>query len=294
MRRPYPSKKDFAHSEKERLSAYKRDELGVAENGRWKRNNKPYPHILPYEKRELNILPAFRREFWIWFRETRIQLHTDFHHLNSSQAVCFNLFFPLWRETNCLGLQALLNCLDVTGVPDAGAAFEFEPNSVEGTHFDFMLPLQSTLKGRTRRIYFEIKYTESGFHGPKPDARHLDKFNQIYQPRLADRFDQDYCSYQTFLKHYQILRNVWHLDREAADVVIFLMPKANMRLRQAEPVIRSCALEPFRSRIKIVYFEDLLPMLAAELNKNQVDEAGWVLQFRRKYFPPQEQISELL
>ena len=23
-----------------------------------------------------------------------MQLHSDFHHLNSSQALCFNLFFP--------------------------------------------------------------------------------------------------------------------------------------------------------------------------------------------------------
>jgi hypothetical protein len=71
---------------------YKRTVLGVTEDGLWK--GKPYPHILPYKLDRLNILPSIRDQFWTQFPDMEIQLHRDFHHLNSSQAVAFNLFYP--------------------------------------------------------------------------------------------------------------------------------------------------------------------------------------------------------
>jgi hypothetical protein len=291
MDHPIPPKNDFQREEKERLSTYKREILGVVEDGIWARNGRAYQHILPVEKRRLNILPAFCNEFWTWLPVVRTRLHRDFHHLNSSQALCFNLFFPLLRE-NGQGLPALLNSLNVAGAPASGAMFEFEPDSDEGTCFDFMLPLQSGRRGRLTRVHFDIKYTESGFGAAKLDDEHLFKFNRIYEPRLVGRFEKKFCCAFQFLKNYQILRNVWHLDQEAADIVIFLLPKANARLRRAEPIIESCALEPFRSRIKIVYLEDLIPTLERELNKTTVGEAAWLAQFRRKYLPSQRLLIE--
>jgi hypothetical protein len=51
------------------LAKYKVTELGIHSNGFWKKNRKEYPHILPPEKRELNILERYREEFWSWFRK---------------------------------------------------------------------------------------------------------------------------------------------------------------------------------------------------------------------------------
>lgn len=92
------------------------------------------------------------------------------------------------------------------------------------------------------------------------------------------------CCANKFLEHYQIARNVWHLNEAAGDIAVFLFPKANSCLTQQEPIIRACALEPFRSRIRIVYLEDLVVDLfkslkPAEMACRQLEE------FRTKYLP---------
>ena len=61
-------------------------------SGQWRGKN--YTHILPKDQYKLNILEEIREDFWIYFTKNDITLHTNFHHLNSSQAMCFNLFFP--------------------------------------------------------------------------------------------------------------------------------------------------------------------------------------------------------
>src|SRR4051794_35516427 len=79
---------------KRHLADYKLNRLGVIQNGLWKGNGRRYAHILPVELQRLNIIEGYRAEFWKYWPRTR-SLHSDFHHLNSSQAMCFNLFFPM-------------------------------------------------------------------------------------------------------------------------------------------------------------------------------------------------------
>ena len=79
---------------------------------------------------------------------------------------------------------SVVKTLGLTGAPIAGARFEFEPNSIEGSNFDFTIPLDTG-----SRIYFEVKYTENGFGSAKQDDEHLSKFQNIYQPRTSGRFE---------------------------------------------------------------------------------------------------------
>jgi hypothetical protein len=270
---------EFQSRAKQCLSAYKREVLGVEEDGIWLRNGKAYPHILPREKCQLNILPSLRDQFWKWFPSQHIQLHRDFHHLNSSQALCFNLFFPMLGDDG-QALGPLLSTMKIEGMADKGACFEFQPDKTEGTCIDFSLPLHSGA-----RINFEIKYTESEFGSAKADPAHLEKFESIYKSRLAGRFEESFCSSRQFLEHYQIARNIWHLNEAAADVAIFLFPKANTRLRQREALIKACALKPFRSRIRIVYLEDLVLDLFKMLKPDEMVLRQQLEEFRAKYLP---------
>ena len=267
----------FQQRAKQWLSAYKREVLEVEEDGIWVQNGKAYAHVLPKEKYQLNILPSLRDDFWKWLPSQCIQLQRDFHHLNSSQALCFNLFFPmLGGDGEALG--PLLSAMKIEGMPDKGACFEFQPDKTEGTRIDFSLPLQSGA-----RINFEIKYTESEFGSAKADPAHLEKFESIYKPRLAGRFEESFCSSGQFLEHYQIARNVWHLDEAAADVAIFLFPKANTRLRRQEALIKACALEPFQSRIRIVYLEDLIRDLRERLEISDTQQGQHPNESHAKY-----------
>jgi hypothetical protein len=74
------------------LAKYRAQRLGIFEEGMYK--GQPYPHILPWRFRFLNLLEAFQSEIQSYLQSNRlIRLHQYFHHLNSSQAFAFN-FFP--------------------------------------------------------------------------------------------------------------------------------------------------------------------------------------------------------
>lgn len=141
------------------LAKYKVSVLDVHSNGFWKKNRKEYPHILPLEKLELNILEPYRKEFWIWFRKQTIELHSDFHHLSSSQAMCFNLFFPFVAESG-KHVQKLREVFAVDGVVRE-ARFELILNEQESTNFDLCITADS-------RSLFEVKLTKRHSAEPLP------------------------------------------------------------------------------------------------------------------------------
>ena len=70
----------------------------VQESGFCGRPPRAYPHILPAERRELNIVTSFREAFWRAQHRRGWKLHKYFHHLSSSQALAFNLLFLLYPE----------------------------------------------------------------------------------------------------------------------------------------------------------------------------------------------------
>jgi hypothetical protein len=268
----------FQKERKAFLAAYKRNVLGVTENGIWRKHQREYAHILPVAQRQLNILSTIREAFWDWFRVQDITLHSYFHHLNSSQALCFNMFFPLLAD-NARPFKKILDALRICGEPALGATFEFEPDRTEGTCFDFMLPMASGA-----RIYFELKYTESEFGKASADSDHIDKFQRVYERRLSGRFKESFCCQDRFLANYQILRNIWHLDRESGDIAVFLFPAANRLLRQDEAIIQNCVTEDFKSRVRICYFENILASLQRD-NRCTDREIASLREFEAKYFP---------
>ena len=87
--------KSFSDLAKIHLSEYRRTSLGVSEWGTPNGKSKQYAHILPEQLCFLNILEGFRAEFIDWLSGAEQSLDQGFHHLNSSQAACFNLFWPL-------------------------------------------------------------------------------------------------------------------------------------------------------------------------------------------------------
>jgi hypothetical protein len=74
------------------LARYAKRRLDVTEAGVYKRH--AYPHILPYRLRFLNLLELIRAEVQDYLRAHPVRLHRYFHHLNSSQALALNLFYP--------------------------------------------------------------------------------------------------------------------------------------------------------------------------------------------------------
>jgi hypothetical protein len=80
----------------EHLAQYKVHALGMQEDGLFHHRGRGIPkaHILPIVHRDRNILESYRVRFWS-STYSQVRLHRFFHHLNSSQALCINLFYPL-------------------------------------------------------------------------------------------------------------------------------------------------------------------------------------------------------
>ena len=95
---------NFKEHAYEHLSRYKKERLGIHRCGYWK--GVEYSHILPWDQRKANFLDSIRATMWDYIAERSAPtgpvgkgyLHQCFHHLNSSQAMCMNLFFPFVQK----------------------------------------------------------------------------------------------------------------------------------------------------------------------------------------------------
>ena len=263
------------------LSEYKRTVLRVSENGIWKRNGCRYGHILPENLMTLNLLAGYREELHAYIRNRPVAIHPDFHHLNSSQALCLNFFYPMLVE----GMTGLLLDLFQCGneVFDGG---EFEKISpADGTHFDFHVWLKSG-----NRIYFEIKYTENGFGSAKDNAACQKRYNETYSPLLAGKIRDGVDPYQAMVRHYQLLRNIAHVDPMRNDRLIIICPKDNLKLRQEfEHVMNRIAAPVIHGRIRLLTWESVLQVLKTMLKRRSDVPERFVnhyIEFERKYLLP--------
>jgi len=210
------------------LSDFKINSLGVVENGEWKINQKPYPHILPKNQLAKNFL---NNNFLVtnFNLKQTIKLHSDAHHLNSSQVMCINFFQPLISEEigrrilkEILLVEKLIMVSKESSIVKAG--FEFVPYKAEQTNFDFFCEFDTGEK-----IYFETKYTESSFGGLSPNqttqAKYLNKWDSIYQHHILGSPIEG-ISMTDFCKNYQIWRNVAYV-KSSKDYVVFVVPQEN-------------------------------------------------------------------
>jgi hypothetical protein len=144
------------------LAQYRVDVLGVKQDGlfHFRGQNIPNKHILPISHFGMNILEKYRDRFWSseYADQTKVKLHRYFHHLNSSQALCFNLFYPLIAEES-LGLFLSYIGVNQKGnpIPTFEKLSELEV-AERKTSFDLHIKLAST-----SQIFVEVKYTENGF-----------------------------------------------------------------------------------------------------------------------------------
>jgi hypothetical protein len=241
---------------KKHLAAYRVDQLGIAAEGVWHRNGRSYAHILPVEFPELNVLETVRSSFWPYARAERITLHHDFHHLNSSQAFAFNLFFP-FAGPNCPHSAILLNALGLAADEIDRCQFEAILDEQEGTNFDFSLMLRSGI-----RVGIEVKLSEQSFGSAKNDDRHRQKRDAIYVPRLARKVHTDALSDKHFFRKYQILRNVCYADAATGHRTLFVLPRENVRLaRSLSRFMKDFLLTEIQPFVTVIYTEDLVNTL---------------------------------
>ncbi|GIZ51102.1 PGN_0703 family putative restriction endonuclease [Noviherbaspirillum aridicola] len=265
------------------LQRYKEEVLGLTESGYWSHQGRQvaHPHILPPARGHLNLLPAYRSEWVAYSRAATpaITHHKYFHHLNSSQAMCFNLFFPFCADEG-RHMPRLLTALGLPG-GTVRATFEKVFDKAESTNFDFFLEYEDG-----RKVFFELKLSESGFGTASPrqwEEKYRRKLESFYRVPLSRLVDAQWLEPGRFMRHYQILRNVSYLASHAGSTLFFVFPRANDCLARDAAAIRKIAAGSLGHRVRILHLEDLVqgmltmtPVLAPQLQEHYE-------HFRRKY-----------
>lgn len=236
------------------LVDYKNKHLGRLDPGTFRDSDRRYEHILPKDQAWLNILEPYRHDIQQYLAaRSEITLHQYFHHLNSSQAFAFNLFFPYFEKGGATQLLSAMDCpVDL---------LSWEPECVvdkeEGTNVDVTWQTSST------RTFCEVKLSEQEFGTAKNDERHRAKLERIYRPGLADACSPEWLQPESFFQNYQLFRNVWLIAREPASRLVFLLPRANTRIWQQLGAFLSLLSEPLVTRIQVIAVEDVVDSLTA-------------------------------
>ena len=258
------------------MAAYKREALGVVDDGIYAGNGRSYAHIVPSDKRHLNLIEGYREGIVGYLaRRPELRLHRDFHHLNSSQAMGFNLFWPALASP--AGFAALARALASPDIDPNSPLFESVPDPDERTNFDLHL---YTRDGG--QLFFELKLSEDHFGDARPDAAHLAKLDDLYLARLQSRVRPQLLEPAAFFPRYQLFRNLSHL-RTDADRLFLVMPQGNRHLREQALAFVADLDEPLRSQVTVLDIETLVARLQAFAPD---DDAAWqrhYLEFVRKY-----------
>jgi hypothetical protein len=260
------------------LARYKMDVLGVKEHGLFQYLGRDIPksHILPIAHRKLNLLEAYRARYFC-SEYANVKLHQFFHHLNSSQALCINLFYPLIAEN---ALAFFFEFLHIPLGTNLRARFEKESEIEEATRrtsFDFYIQYSTASE-----IYVEVKYAEDGFGKAKNDQEHRAKFRETYLPLIEKSpFLARRCEEETlFLTHYQVLRNLVHISENA--YVVLLFPAANTAVATQAIYAREHFLtDTGRARLKVICLDDFVSFLESQCSGGPLE--GYYEAFRRKY-----------
>jgi hypothetical protein len=266
---------DYVERLKLHLAAYKREILGVAEDGVYTRNQRAYPHILPREQMWLNALPEIRSrlEEHVRAARPRTSLHNDFHHLNSSQAMALTLFFPWFSSGHA---EQFLEALGVEGrgVGD----WKFEKILDDGTNLDFWMLLEDKSE-----IQVEVKLTERQFGSAKADPEHLEKLREIYRPRLTGKIEASVPD-AVLLRHYQLMRLISGVNLARADQVFVIAPSGHSSLERSLAAFRALLMPTVLRRLRFVSLESLFALLSPAA-AGDVALSTAAMQFTAKYLP---------
>ncbi len=265
----------------EHLTSYREKRLGIANPGvfRYRDRDVQRGHVLPLSDRWRNLLPSGESSIRTYLdQHPTIKLHRYFHHLTSSQALALNLFVP-FLEGGPDSSRALIRAFGQTG-QIVEWTLEAVPDADEGTNLDAWWRLGSGLE-----TFCEVKLCEGEFGKCGADEKHRGKLRSIYEPRLKNFVSNELLSEERFFANYQILRNLWHMVGSRNAELIFLMPKANVRLWKQLDAVLTSVDQSVRGKVRAVSIEELLLDLAADPTcpPQFVDYAQ---QLQDRYVPP--------
>ena len=233
----------FTTKIKKHLSDYKVKKFPGLEDGTWRNNKQSYSHIFAECNKFDNLLKPYNAELTSYIKTSKTTLDSNFHHLNSSQAMCLNFFYPLFYErkleliTDYLGLSNEI--VDYESVFFEKAGLDYR-RVRKPTKFDFYFETKSN-----KKIYFEIKYTEPQYGRSSGRIVNRETFKNVYSKHLSS-INEEFHNADSFYFEYQVLRNLIHIDDES--YVVFVYPKDNTGISKGVDKIK-------KEILKLEYFD---------------------------------------
>ena len=237
------------------------------------------PHVLPPGEERLNILAPYRERFWAELeRGEGRALAADFAHLTSSQAMGFNLFYPLVVD-NAWANAVVREVLGLKEAAVRAAALEYTSDPLEGSHFDFFAELASG-----ERLYFVPRLAELGLRTLDVPPRERDRLRERYAQRLAGLAEPRWLEPDEFFRRYELLRTLALLARPQ-NRLYFVMPRANQPLSQALGILADLASPAAAERVHMLFLEDAVEGLRALVRGRDEGLRRHYREFREKYIP---------
>lgn len=259
----------YTENRKTHLVTYKRSVLKIDGNGTWR--GRSYEHILPNDKWQLNLLNGIREDFCRFSSwndpaamSGKFKLHQGFGHLNSSQALCFNLFYPLTASGRIVDFFRF-----IPGDCDPLAEYNttFENVLDDGTNTDFCFE-----DGNFRSL-FEIKYTEADLGSAGIDKRKPERTLEAYMSKYHKKYrngldavlnrpldiDHSPGDRKLFFGKYQFFRYLSQLNEKTW--VYFIIPQANPLYDTTSNLIAQWVRADLSNRVHVIGLESLVQTL---------------------------------
>lgn len=263
----------------QQLAEYKARELaGIAEaEGARTGELSSAPYVLPHEHRKANILPSIHDRFWAEFdaQTPPVALDPDFHHLDSGQAMAFNLFFPF---VHAGGVDPrLLRALGIAAKDDYVASFCKVPDPDDDTRSDFYMEARPG-----RLIFFDVKLSQDDLGRRSGDEALSPELAPEYEALLREHVDAKWLEPANLAANEQMMRKLSWLCRHPDSGLVFIFPRANERLMESEERLKHIVSKSLAPRIAILYLEYLVERILRLVEGDQALREHF-LHFRAKY-----------
>jgi len=258
------------------LSRYKEFHMGImtGEEERFNRNLS-----LPNEYRELNILSEFRQPFKKYSQSNPLlQLDRNFHHLISTQALCFNLFIHFVQDENARHI--LLDVLGSKNNEVKSTGFDMSFGRVSDETFDFYM---TSISGE--KWYFHIKFAETWFGPAHQSGISSEALLASSRADIVGLVAGSVLKSPEVAKLIVLLKKLSFVSCSENRSLCCIFPKANSKLVEAMSLLQSSLYDTIRSRLKVIYLEDFVESILQKSN-NSPSVKQHYFHIQKKYIVP--------
>lgn len=262
------------------MERYREKVLRIREEGDVR--GKSFGHILPEKNYHENFLPLVREDLITSPYLSGIHWHRFSHHLNSSQVLGVNFFYPLLKKGEMRSFLELFGLQDIESYDPLNLSFSklspVESSVRRKSCFDFYTKLQEE-----EELYVLSNYTDGCF-GRAEKESFMEKYASVYEPLLSasDMIEERFKNEAFFMEEYRYMRSLLHLNEKSR--LLVLLPRENFQLREKALYFRDQVLtEKGRDRFYPVVWEEVIDSLLEQLSDPELSRY-YETELKDKYF----------